>query len=273
MRLKLLREKAGLSQRAFASIMGVSQPTVTRWESGKAEMSGQRLQEAARLLNCTPDDLLGVRKAAPTYFTPPPEWDADQACWGTLRFIHAEKVHDFPISFSERSRIAEAALDFEQESSWLKVSTLNNALLLLNLEQLDGFDLITDDEEEAPFHMDARAYAALMGGGECIEDEEEAMSLEGDIESFRKLHSADQEQAILHTAQLHYAAGRVVELPFDSDAAEAISLLLFDPSQPKFFEVPNMNGYLAHVVSLKRIAFIQVPLAALSALGEEADDE
>ena len=259
MRLKSLREAAGFSQRQFAEIMGVSQPTITKWETGRAEMGAQRLQQASKVLHCTPDDILGIRRPKPTYLEPHPDWDADEACWGTLRLNLGEKPREFPISFSQRARIADLALAFEQESSWLEVVTLNNALLLLNLDQLDGFDLVTDDEKEAPFHMSGSAYEALTSAAEAV-----PQHLEEEVDQFHRLHSEEQEWTALRSIEIHHGSGRFIEAPLDADSAEAMSTIMIAPDEARFFEIPNTDGHFAHVISLRRVAFIKVPLAALT---------
>ena len=40
-RIKALRQRLGLSQRAMAERLGVAQPTVANWETGKKEPQGQ----------------------------------------------------------------------------------------------------------------------------------------------------------------------------------------------------------------------------------------
>lgn len=54
-----IRQTANLSQSAFAEIIGVSQTTVSRWESGKsepsrAEIAGARLLVESHLRSGTP---------------------------------------------------------------------------------------------------------------------------------------------------------------------------------------------------------------------------
>ncbi len=57
MRIKELREKAGLTQTQLADCMGVDQAAVHRWEIGKAMPRAAKLPELAELLHCTIDEL------------------------------------------------------------------------------------------------------------------------------------------------------------------------------------------------------------------------
>ena len=58
-RLKLLRQKAGLSQRELATGLAVSQQTIAKWEGGKATPNPKTLLQIARLLHTTADYLAG----------------------------------------------------------------------------------------------------------------------------------------------------------------------------------------------------------------------
>ena len=59
LRLKELREKRGLSQKAFATKLGVSQSTVGMWESKKREPNFKTAETIASFFNVTTDYLLG----------------------------------------------------------------------------------------------------------------------------------------------------------------------------------------------------------------------
>lgn len=52
-------EKSGLSQKEIAISLGVSQPAISNWRSGKKYPSGKNLQQLALLLNTSVDYLLG----------------------------------------------------------------------------------------------------------------------------------------------------------------------------------------------------------------------
>lgn len=56
-RIRELREQAGLTQGQIAEHMGVDQAAVHRWEIGKAMPRAAKLPELAALLHCTIDEL------------------------------------------------------------------------------------------------------------------------------------------------------------------------------------------------------------------------
>ena len=58
-RLKTLRERAGLSQAALAKKVGVGQSTVGMWESGRNKPENAKLEALANLLGVSTDYLLG----------------------------------------------------------------------------------------------------------------------------------------------------------------------------------------------------------------------
>jgi len=55
--IKMLRERNGLSQRALAEGIGVTQQAVAKWETGGAYPRGEVLVKLADLLHCTIDEL------------------------------------------------------------------------------------------------------------------------------------------------------------------------------------------------------------------------
>lgn len=57
MRIKELRNKAGLTQLQLAAEMGVGQNAVCAWESEVALPRARQLPELARALGCTIDEL------------------------------------------------------------------------------------------------------------------------------------------------------------------------------------------------------------------------
>ncbi|HEM9532901.1 TPA: helix-turn-helix transcriptional regulator [Streptococcus agalactiae] len=62
-RLKELRLEKNQTQRQLADELGVNRVNVTRWEKGNTEPSFSKLIELSKLLNTTPNYLLGVSDA------------------------------------------------------------------------------------------------------------------------------------------------------------------------------------------------------------------
>lgn len=57
--IKILREKAKISQKELAVIMGVGQSTISQWDNGEKFPKGKRLIKLSTVLNTTIDNLLG----------------------------------------------------------------------------------------------------------------------------------------------------------------------------------------------------------------------
>jgi transcriptional regulator with XRE-family HTH domain len=58
-RIKELRNKAGLRQEDLAKKLNIAQNTLSYWESGKTEPSGEALIKLADILGTTTDNILG----------------------------------------------------------------------------------------------------------------------------------------------------------------------------------------------------------------------
>lgn len=59
--VKELRERAGMQQKELALLVGVARPTVSEWEHGKKDPSGDRLRKLADLFEVDPGVVLGYR--------------------------------------------------------------------------------------------------------------------------------------------------------------------------------------------------------------------
>ena len=57
--IKVLREQSGMSQKALATTMGVSQQAVSKWETGASLPLAEQLPKLADLFHCTIDALFG----------------------------------------------------------------------------------------------------------------------------------------------------------------------------------------------------------------------
>lgn len=58
--VKELRKKAGIQQKELAIILNVSQPTVSEWETGKKDPSGERLKKLAEIFGVDELVILGL---------------------------------------------------------------------------------------------------------------------------------------------------------------------------------------------------------------------
>lgn len=58
--VKELRKAAGMQQKELAVVIGVTQPTISEWEHGKKDPSGERLQKLSEVFNVSPMTILGA---------------------------------------------------------------------------------------------------------------------------------------------------------------------------------------------------------------------
>ena len=59
--VKMLRLRAGMQQKELAILVGVAPPTVSEWEHGKKDPSGERLRKLSEVFNVDPGVILGYR--------------------------------------------------------------------------------------------------------------------------------------------------------------------------------------------------------------------
>ena len=57
-KLKMLREQRGLSQKGMANLIGVSKQNVSNWENEKSQTSFENLEKIAKALQVTADYLI-----------------------------------------------------------------------------------------------------------------------------------------------------------------------------------------------------------------------
>lgn len=55
--LKMLREKANLTQESLAKLINVDRSTIAKWGNRRASPRSDKLPTLANVLNCTIDDL------------------------------------------------------------------------------------------------------------------------------------------------------------------------------------------------------------------------
>ena len=62
-RIREIRESKGIKQKELAIAIDVSRPTVSEWESGKKDPSGERLKKLAQYFNVDELTVLGAGRA------------------------------------------------------------------------------------------------------------------------------------------------------------------------------------------------------------------
>lgn len=69
-RLTARRKECGFTQETLADRMGIAQPTIQRWESGKREPNIDQLIELAKILDVSIDWLVGLNSEIENVYTP-----------------------------------------------------------------------------------------------------------------------------------------------------------------------------------------------------------
>jgi transcriptional regulator with XRE-family HTH domain len=89
-RLKMLREKAGVSQQKIADIVDLTQQAVGKWENNKAEPDLATVAKLAEFFNTTTDYLLG--KTDDPHPPDPDIKDSPLAFYGNTNGINLEEL-------------------------------------------------------------------------------------------------------------------------------------------------------------------------------------
>jgi transcriptional regulator with XRE-family HTH domain len=133
-RLKWLRAKDGMTQSKLAKAVGVTQPTVQRWESGELDISDAHIAKLAKALKTTPDAVLGryAPMEAAFYDDRAPE-ELQYYGEAAIHFRSGAKPLLLSISEAEHSRFFR---DLQDNTKFLNVRDLGNRLLVLRREAL-----------------------------------------------------------------------------------------------------------------------------------------
>ena len=171
---------AGLTQAAVAGALGVSQQTVARWESGRTPPS-RYLRELGELLELPVAELfdppagkdraglsrLGFSQAGAVPFgtvrldlmpQPEEEWlsaseRAEARAW---------TAYEYPVSEQTRESLAAQLARRVPGVSWLWFASLDNRIVLANLQLLEAVALISNRIEDMPAHQPAQIYEAIL---------------------------------------------------------------------------------------------------------------
>lgn len=253
MKLKEIRERAGMSQAALAAQLEATSQTVGRWESGKIEMTSGRLIAAAQLLGCSVDELLGYRPVG--YSTPviqPGFWEERGTHWGWLKVEVAGQRLAYPVSLNERLKVTRTVAQLEQDRLWAEVQTLNNRLLLLRWDNLDGIDLIETPSDQTLSFVEEAAFHALAEAPDLTNNE--AVSKAAAI-------LGDDQDALLNNFCIRYKCGRCVSGPLTEHMALELDHLLPMQDASAYVEFAESDRGRAHVALLKNTALIELPKA------------
>jgi transcriptional regulator with XRE-family HTH domain len=161
MGLKELRQHRQLTQQALAEMLGTTQQTIARWESGKNAIPSTYLQKVASSLGVGVEQLLGANADKDKQETRDESFAVKQykEPFGTLRVQLRFGVREYPISVVQRDKVMKNLHQLDKD--WLAFTALDNRIVLINPVYIRSLDLITDDFEQMPLYASPEAYKVL----------------------------------------------------------------------------------------------------------------
>ena len=93
-----LRKSAGMQQKELAAAIGVTQPTISEWEHGKKDPSGERLDKLAELFGVSRNEILCLS-------VPAAQTDDDSELWGLWEKVRRDPERHYLISLASNGPI------------------------------------------------------------------------------------------------------------------------------------------------------------------------
>lgn len=136
--VKLMRERAGLTQKELATALGITQQSVYYYESGDRDIKASVLIDMSKILKCTVSELLGLGTAhvipnTPANSFPMPVFGRISAGTPREALTQSDTTHDAPEPLYRR----------HSEAFWLTIS--GNSM---NRLFPDGSLVLIDPDEE-----------------------------------------------------------------------------------------------------------------------------
>lgn len=145
-RIKQLREELCITQKRLADLLETTQQTIARWEKGHVEPNIKALKDMAVIFGTSVDTLLSETPLTDVSHSKIAETSSQKAFWGHLGVAipNAEHTQWYPISAHVKTRISH---DLTSTRNWMAVTTLNNRVLVMNLENIVRVALLDDDAD------------------------------------------------------------------------------------------------------------------------------
>lgn len=153
-RLRELRMMFNLTQEELAGILKVTQQTIARWESGKAEPNLAALSDIAVILSTSVDELLGIdrpRKVMENGYRQSVHIGRTGEFWGHLGLLYPNetKTRWYPITQGTANFIERGLWpDQDEGDGWIIVSTLNNRLLVFAAQAMKRVWLLDNNADQ-----------------------------------------------------------------------------------------------------------------------------
>jgi len=122
--LKDLREKAGMSQKRLADIIGLTQQTIAKWEKDKAEPDTETLIKLAELFEVSVDQLLGRQKINIEIYS---NHDNNQS----ISYV-AEAPTNYPTHLKEPTLTKQDREELKRDAEYIKNAMMNVTGLAFN---------------------------------------------------------------------------------------------------------------------------------------------
>lgn len=168
--LKSRREELNMTQKALAELLGVSQQTVARWESTD-QIPTKHLRDAVVKLGMSISDFLKDKSSPRTT----PAMPFPEPPYGTLELSIGGQIKHYPTGWSQVDELfGKLSSSFTPVEHWVQLRTLDQRVLYINVQALDGLRWIDDCQEEMPSFEHEEIYKAakeILMRGEP-EDEE-----------------------------------------------------------------------------------------------------
>ena len=145
--IRRLRTEARWTQAELAKMLGTTQQTVARWESGKSEPNIKALKDLAMIFGCSVGDLLEMSEnhSPPSvrHYRFAKSFDGFWGHFG-VRLDGSGHTRWYPVSLGEADRVRNCLSSCEL-LPWVSVWTLNNRVLYINTDNVSRVFLIDDD--------------------------------------------------------------------------------------------------------------------------------
>ena len=273
--LRKLREACNYTQEQLANMLDTTQQTVARWETGKAEPSLAALRDLAVIFGTRVDALMGVnpfsQSVATTLFR---SLDGGQGhFWGHLgvQLPGAGPTRWYPVSV-EAANLATRYVTGASlpDLGWPVIPTLNNHLLMLNIDRVKGISLRRDDADPDPDDWELgwdgegryplevyRALAYSVIGGEIEASERFRQTVEDVIKQERLTPELIMERVVMTTVHLSDGTSKRI-FP---DKGNLLSLTVELESQvPRAFDLSNDKEGVGVFIPSTSIALVDAPL-------------
>lgn len=262
--LKSRREELRMTQKALAELLGVSQQTVARWESND-QIPTKHLRDAVVKLGMSISDFI-TGQSAPRVATSMP---FPEPPYGTLELSIGGQIKHYPTGWSQVDEVfGRLSSSFKPMEQWVQLRTLDQRVLYINVQALDGLRWIDDAQEEMPSFEHEEIYKAakaILMEGEPGDEEVNAegypysedivssvrslIDQRGEIETYKWLTEANYLSCDGEVGTARLTSGLIFVLDL---------LLLGELDAGKFIDLTSDDESL-RLLPARRLAMVELP--------------